>query len=346
MKYTNFRAFEKHLEGAAPNKHFADIYMIIAKESFDRKTALDRLTSLLLSTQKSPDLSLKAFDAEKIAIGDVMMELNAFSFFSEKRLVVIHNAEKLTKPSMAEFEAYFLKPNRNACLIITASAINHATNFYKKGEKAGIVLEVAEEKPWEKEKSLTEWINSTISAQGKSIAQQACQMLLKQTGTDQTLIHNELEKLLCFVGDRKEISFKDIGAVCSSVNIENAWQLGDAIFRSDANAALRIAKALLADGVAFLALLRQIRSQFQIKYQICSLIANAGTSADVAQQYPYMKGQILDRNIQMATSYGMPRFKKGMLKIDETEIQAKNSMTDENVLAELLIINLATQEKR
>lgn len=339
MKFDNLRAFEKHLEGAAP-KNFAEIYFIIAKEHFDRKTALEKLMARMRGGKSEQELPLNIYDAEKLPVDEVISELNTLSFFSAKCVVLITNGEKLTKPSMAKFEAYFEHPNRMSCLIISASAINHATNFYKKGLKAGVTLELPEEKPWEKEKSLTEWIRLQIAAAGKTISPTAIQLIQKQTGTDQGLIQGEIEKLLCYVGDRKEITVKDIGAICASVNIENAWQLGDAIFRRDAPAALRISKALLDDGVAFLALIRQIRTQFQVKFQICSLLTGGGTHADVAHHYPYMKGQILDRNIQMATSYGMERFKKAMLKIDHTEVQAKNSQADDGLLTELLIISL------
>lgn len=171
---------------------------------------------------------------------------------------------------------------------------------------------------------------------------QVCQFLLKQLGTDQSLLYQEIEKLFCYVGDRSEITLQDVSMISTSVNVENVWQLGDAIFRCDVNSALRISKALLNDGTALLALLRQIRSQFQTKFQICSILKNGGTSAEVVQQYPYMKGNILERNMQMALNYGMPRFKKGMIKIDETELQAKNSGADSDILLELLIAAIAT----
>lgn len=341
MKYTNLRAFEKHLEGAAPS-HFAELYFIISKENFERKTALDKLINALKAGEPADALSVKIFDGDKLPVEEVISELNTLSFFSKKNIVVVNNGEKLLKPAMTRFEGYFAHLNRNACLIVSAASINHSTNFYKKGEKAGVILEIAEEKPWEKEKSVGEWIRQRISEEGKAISPTAIQLIQKQAGTDLGLINGEIEKLMCYIGDRKEITIQDVGAICASVNIETGWQLGDAIFRRDASSALRITKALLQDGVAFLALLRQIRSQFQSKYQICSIMASGGSPADVAHQYPYMKGQILDKNIQAATQYGLSRFKKGMIKIDQTETQAKNSQTDEGLLAELLIVTLTT----
>ncbi|MBS4168292.1 hypothetical protein [Parachlamydia sp. AcF125] len=68
--------------------------------------------------------------------------------------------------------------------------------------------------------------------------------------------------------------------------------------------------------------------------------ASGGNLADIAAQFPYMKGAILKKNLQMARAYGLERFKKGMMLIDETELLAKNSGADSACLAERLLIKL------
>lgn len=316
--------------------------MVIAKEAFMRKQAIDRLSAWVLKNEKCPEMCLQIFDGEKHSVESVLQELETLAFFAKKKLVVVFNADAYNKDATAKLEAYFASPNRAACLALAASTINRATNFYKKAEKVGVILDVAEEKPWEREKSVAEWLRGEVARQGKQIAHTTCQLLVKQLGTDQTLLHSELQKLICYVGERPQIEERDVSAICGSINNETGWQLGEAIFRHDAAAALRISKALLTDGVAIIALLRQIRSQFQTQYQIAGILAGGGGGAEVSQQFPYMKGTILERNLRQAQSYGMARFKKGLLAIDEAELQAKNSSADPEFLADLLIIKIST----
>jgi DNA polymerase-3 subunit delta len=341
MKYSNIRAFDKHLEGAAPH-HFAEIYMVLAKEAFIRKTAIDLLTTQLLRDENTPDMCCHVFDAEEHTIENVLHELHAFSFFGKKRLVLLHNVDKLDKASTEKLEAYFDRPNRSLYFVISATGINRATRFYKKAEKSGVILDIAEEKPWEKEQTLTEWIHEKANQHGKKIDGQAVRLLLQQLGLDQTLLDQEIEKLFCYVGERIEITSHDVTAICSRLNIENGWQLGEAIFRKDRASALRIGKALLTEGVALIALLRQIRSQFQTEYQVCSILSNGGSRDVVSQQFPYMKGQILERHMQLAMNYGMQNFKKGIQAIDEAELQAKNSAINLELLAEMLLVRLSS----
>lgn len=341
MRYTNLKAFEKHLENSSPN-HFADIYMLLCKDDFERKEAIDCLIGKMLKTQNNNEHSLTVLEGNQLVLENLMNELNTLSLFSPKKILLINQADKIEKSILEKLEEYFIHPSPLIVLIISASSISHSTNFYKKAEKHGIVLDIPEEKSWEKEKLRKEWVFSKVASEGKKIDPLACQLILKQVGTDSALLSQEIEKLFCFIGDRKEITPRDVESVCSNESQENIWQLGESIFRRDGNTSLRITKGMLEDGVALLSLIRQIRTQFQTEFQVCSLLTAGGNGTDVMKLFPYMKGQILERHMHAAQNYGMARFKKGMLEIDNTELLAKNSSVDPSLLAEMLIIKLVT----
>lgn len=341
MKYNNLRAFEKHLMDSDA-KHLSPVYMVLSKESFERKIATDLLVKTLFKSLKNPELALKTFNAADFKMDALMHELNALPFFSEKRVILLQNADALSKKETAQLENYFARPNTTLCLIIVAETINRATNFYKNAEKAGIILDIAEEKPWEKEKSLREWIPAKVISAGRQIEPAAVQLLLKQIGTDQALLTQEIEKLYCYLGERKEITAADVAAICVSVHLENAWQLCEAILARNPKDSLRIAKGLLMDGSALIAVLRQIRSQMQTDYQICSILEGGGTSVDVSTQFPHLRGFILDKRINGARAYSLNRFKKAMLLIDKTESLAKSSQGSDDFLLEMLIIKLVS----
>lgn len=339
MRYSHLAAFEKHLESAGP-AHFSPLYMVLAKDDFVRKEAYEKLISHLLGTQSAPLMSLCVYDDEKIDMDSVCLELNSLSFFSAKRVVVIHHVENLLKAATEKLIAYYENPNPLICLVLTATSILGTTSFYKKSELAGVILEIPEEKPWEKEKSLKIWIQQKVASYGKQIEPEASHLLLKQVGIDQATLSQEINKLVCYVGEKPRISSSDVYEICISLNIENVWQLGEAIFRCDAKTALRIALALIQEGTPLLILFRQIRSQFQTHFQVCSLLSQGGTGADITKQFVYMKGQILERHMQGAKNYGMKRFCRGLILIDEAELAIKNGATDYSFLMERLLIKL------
>lgn len=340
VKHSNRQSFEQYLKSSAAKKEFSPIYFVLSKDGFERKSIVDLILSQLVPELENRELGVKVFDGEECSFGHFFAELGSVSLFSKKQVIVFNHADKPAKEEALLLENYFARPNPDIFLILTAGSLSHSSNFYKKGEKAGVVFEPVEEKAWEKEKSLTAWIQAKAASAGVSMNPQACQFLLKHVGNDQATLHQEMEKLFCYIGERREITVADISALCVGISQDTIWQLGEAIFNLDTGNAMRICKSLLQGDSAFLSLLRQIRFQFQTEYQVCSILHSGGSSADVSRAFPYMRGQILERHTQMASVYGMERFKRGIIQIDETELKAKNSGIDNEFLAELLIIQL------
>lgn len=337
MKFDNLRAFEKHVDSASPN-HFSNIYLILSKEYSESQEAIHYLLKALAKGEH-----VTTYEGSTVTSEAILNDLNSPSFFSPTRVILIHQADKLKKALQEELQKYMQHPSRSMYLILSAPALLKNTTFYKTIEKNGIVLDLPELKPWEKEKRLIEWVTKQASNARKVISHPAAQHLVKQIGADQNLIASEFEKLLCYIGDRQEITMQDITAICSNLPSETIWQLGEAVFRRDAPAAIRATHVLLNEnGNSLLPFLRQLRSQFQTGYHISQILLQGGNGATVSQEYPYMKGQILEKNMQTAQQYGVKRYRQGLLAIDEAELKAKNSQMEEDLLAELLIIKLTS----
>jgi DNA polymerase III subunit delta len=334
VKYDNIRLLEKHLNESAP-KH-APFYFVIGKELHESQEAV-QLILKFLSPSKSADYIFEAFQINE---NQLWMELESPSFFAETRVIWIQQADKLKKSIQEQLEKYFLRPSPAHYLIFTASTAAKQHSFYQLGNEKGVILELPDVKQWEKEKKAVEWISHQASAVRKTMAYPVCQLLVKQIGLDYALLSQEMTKLLCYCDDKAEITAQDVQAICSVLSIDSVFQLGEAIFRRDAVTALRTLQTLFTDGQVALPLLRQIRSQFQTSYQVALLLAQERPAQEITKEFPYMKGQILDRQVQQAQNYGLKAFQEGLLKIDKTEYQLKNSLADPHLLIELLIIQL------
>jgi DNA polymerase-3 subunit delta len=342
VRYDNLRAFEKHLESATP-QHFSPLYAVMGKESFDCKEALHLLLRFLVPSNQK-EMALKILDGSSSDTQSLMEDLYSQSFLVDKRVILINHADKIKKNLWEKLEKYICRPLPAQYLILSGIPLSRQTSMYKLLEKEGIILEFADLKPWEKEKKLIEWVSKQATVSRKLMSYQVCQQFVKQLGTDQELLANELEKLLCFVGNRQEIVVQDIYLICTQIQLESVWHLGEAIFRRDSALALKITKSILLEQ-AFLPFLRQIRNQFVTEYHICMMIMQGRESSAITQEYPYMKGQILEKHIENARLYGMEAFKQGLLEIDATEVRAKNSQIDEQLLAEILITKLTRKNQ-
>jgi DNA polymerase-3 subunit delta len=339
VKYDNLSAFEKHLE-EAKTKQFSSLYLILGKETFELQEAIQMVVRFILPIQEKREFALSTFEGAQIEEKQLWTALDSPSFFAETRVIWIQQADKLRKSLQEELEKSFARPLPGQYLILSATGWNKNTSFYKAAEKAGIVLELAEIKPWEKEKRLAEWVNKQAAAARKLMSFQVCQALVKQSGADPATLAQELDKLICYCGEKQEVTLQDMEAICTRQPFDSIWQLGEAIFRRDTSSALQMIHSLLMSGQALLPLLRQLRSQFQTEYQICLLLAQGKHAQDIRQEFPYMKGQILERHIRQAQHYGLEACRQGLLSLDAIERRMKNSVADDRLLAEILMMQL------
>lgn len=343
MRYDNLIAFEKHLKSAYP-LHLSPLYLIVSKEEFERKEALSKLLYFLVPKGEKKEDLLSSWNGVDLKLDQLVDELDSFSFFSKTRIILVEGIDSLAKPALEKLEGLIRTNSPLVFIVLAASSLSKLSQFYKNIEKVGIILDIPEKKPWEQEKKLVDWVNSELSKEGKTMPYGVIQQLLKQLGNDQFLIINELKKLICFVGERNEISRKDVEAICTSFSTDSIWQLGEAIFCRRGSEALLMIKGLLDEGHPFLPLLRQLRSQFVIKYQIAVLLDSGKAAADISTEFTYMKGQILEKNIQLTREYGLKSLHKGLLVLDEIEMRAKNSQIEDQLLAEILITKLIRKQ--
>ncbi len=334
MKYTNFKSFVKHLESAGPD-HFAPVYLLLAKDSFETQSAMQQIQEKALTCEPQ-----KSFDSTH-AVEAVSAELNSFSMFGGRKIIVLHGVDKASAPLKKLIESYLEDPASKVILVLTASSLAANTKFYKVLEKKGVVLNLTgPEKPWEKAGRMVDWVKEQAGRSDKQLDGKAAEALICHLGTDVSLLHSELEKLICYVGSRLQITEEDINTLCPAVNQETVWQLGEAIFRSDASKAIRIGKDLLNNQVPLIVLLRQIRKQFQTGCFVGSVLASRSDQTEITKAFPYMRGRILQQHIQTAKNYGARRFAKGIAAIDRAEVEAKNSSAADGALLELLIAGL------
>jgi DNA polymerase-3 subunit delta len=320
MKFDNFEAFEKHIASATPD-HLSPLYLLMSKDPFEIRQGL------------------KAFpnSAKSCPANEIINDVNTLSLFGDKRTVLLQDADKLTKPLQEQLKQYFTNPNPAITLVLAAKLIAKNTNFYKEIEKHGVIFEPKVLKAWEVQGELERFVLKKVAALGKKIEPATVAFFVSNATPDKTNLELEIEKLVCYIGDREIISVKDIETLCALVNQDTAWQLGEAIFQRNAPVALKISKALIKDETPFLALIRQIRSQLQTDYQILHL-----DPSEIQRRFPYLRGNMLQKHQQNARQYGAERFKKGLLKLDSIEFAFKNGSNHPEQLLDILISNLTS----
>ncbi len=130
---------------------------------------------------------------------------------------------------------------QNVRLLISAGTVDKRKVFSKTLDKLGTVESFAgwsvDDRDWADQAEA--WARKAVRARQKEISDEALAELIARVGPNARQLDNEIEKVALYVGDRKEIEFDDVTAICTRNKTARAFALGDALGDRDLPRLLR-----------------------------------------------------------------------------------------------------------
>lgn len=134
-------------------------------------------------------------------------------------------------------------------LIISAPGVDRRSAFYKICAAAGSVEAYDLPEQDRKKKPMIKERAQALFAQAKCrIDSRALELFLEKIGTDTRQLVMEAEKLMLYIGARREIIIEDVKAITSSSSEAIAWDFTDALGERKLSEAIRILRQLLFQG--------------------------------------------------------------------------------------------------
>jgi len=221
-----------------------NIYVISGKDKFLLSSACEPLIDKLLPAEQRM-MSLYQADADKAVIADVLDELRTLPFLTEKRVVLIKDADKFISENRQSLENYFDKPCPTGILILTVDSWKKNTRLAKKLPAVGTLIETSEIKPWQLPKYAADYARDRYEV---TFERGASDILVELIGDDPGRICSEVDKLAIYIGDKKTITNQHIENLIGHNRMFGAFAVIDAITQgSIANAANRLRNMFASD---------------------------------------------------------------------------------------------------
>jgi DNA polymerase III subunit delta len=184
-----------------------------------------------------PDLAISEFDPEKAELAEVLDELRTLPFLSEKRLVLIRNADSFISRHRETLENYVHSPSPTGILVLVARTFDARTRLHKAVQQCGQVIKC--QAPFANK--IPGWIAERASTRyQKTIAPDACGKLKDLVGNVLSLLDAELDKLSLYVGKRATITAADVEALVGNNRDEKVFGIIDAMASGDAAQAINL----------------------------------------------------------------------------------------------------------
>ena len=237
MAYSDSLDLLTQLETSLRNGVLEPVYFLYGKEKF----LIDRSQRLIIDAALEPherDFNLSIVYGGDAVAQAVLADCASYPTMAQRRVVVVRDFDELS--GNERFEAYVKNPNPQTVLVIV-SGTGVKSNPYAAISRASKTFHFGEVQ----QKKVPGWIASTLKKHGFKVGGQAADMLSGLAGSDLETLSNEIEKLIAYVGDRKEISENDVLEVAGHSSEFNVFELQKKVVAGDFVAAEAILERML-----------------------------------------------------------------------------------------------------
>ena len=225
------------------NGNLLPIYYFFGEDYYLLQSALSTIENSAAPLISS-EFDRETFYGDDKKLSDVLEFASAFPFGSEKKLLVFKQFEKVRdkKP----LKEYANSPIDFTVLVLihNGSISNLESEPYKTLVKNNYIFEAKELRG----KTLVKWLINHIEKKGKSISEENAWMLVDITGENRNMLESQLEKIIIFMNEEKEITFDHVQSLSARLKQHTVFDLQNALGRKEKDNAIKIAFNLLDNG--------------------------------------------------------------------------------------------------
>lgn len=230
--------------------------------------ALDRVEEKAI-TPPTRDFNLKIFNAKEDPEETILDSLQVFPVHSPRTLIVIRQADSISRKEPSPYTEYFSSPNPSTCLVFVGEKADLRTKFFQALEKKGAA--VAFYPLYEKD--LIRWIHSQAEQLGYRLSPEAVSLLVERVGSDMKELKPELQKLALRPDGKRFRGEEDVLALTGDIRMENPFELPLAVGHLNLGDMLHLLRKNLQQGEAPLFLFSLIFRQLRLLRRAQELLA-------------------------------------------------------------------------
>jgi DNA polymerase-3 subunit delta len=313
------------------------IYVIAGKEdSLVNTNCRELLDKLLEPSQRTTGL----FDAEAASVlaSEVLDELRTAPFLTEKRVVLVKDADKFISANRTLLEKYFDNPCSTGRLIFTVRKWDARTILAKKLAKAGKLIKVIPPKRGELPHRLIKYASE---AHDKKLARDAAALLIELTGDELPRLYSEIDKLALFADTEKVITPRHIESLIGHNRLFNAFAVIDAVIAGNVGIAVERLRGMFAqDKSTEFSVVGAFAYHFRRMFNAKVMLEKGARTGEVARRCNIWSQQ--DKFFAQLRQINLKQIGGHLQQLAETDYAIKSGRTKAPVAMEQFVFKLST----
>ncbi|MBQ2696010.1 MAG: DNA polymerase III subunit delta [Clostridia bacterium] len=326
----------------APN-----VFLLWGEEAFLKAHYKKQLVSLLSPTVME-ELNVFSFEGKNYSLSEVDEAIEALPVMAEKKLLIF-NDSLIFKPdartgAKAEYREYWEKRFADipeyVSIIFDEADVDKRSALLKQVDKIGACVEFA----YMTEEEMVRWTVRLFGVFEKEIAPGDARYLNEITAEGMMAVRREAEKLVAYVGDRKQITKEDIDALVMPTVEGKVFDMVAAMLDRQSDRALKLLEDLLVlktDANQILAaIIYNVDKLLQTK-----ILSDARQDKSQIMSKLKISPFAATKFMRDSAKYSMAELTKLLDRLAETDGYIKSNSMDNEVLISLLVSEISTTKR-
>jgi len=316
------------------------IYVIAGKETSLVNAECEKLLDSALGglEPKQRVTALFTADTAGVSVSEVLDELRTAPFLTDKRVVLVKNADDFISNNRSLLEKYFDNPCPTGILIVTVSSWPSQTKLAKKLSKVGKLISVAAPKPWQLPRRLIDYARD---AHSKKLSEDTAALLVELVGDELTRLYGEIDKLAIFACEDKAITISHVESLIGHNRVFGAFAVIDAVIAGKtAQAIARLRNMFAEDKTAQFSIVGAFAFHFRRMFSAKAMLEKGAWTGDIVKKLRIWSNK--DSFFAQLRKMSLKQIGSILQQLADIDFKIKTGQTKANVAIEQLVLNLHT----
>lgn len=325
---------------------FRPAYLLFGREAYLVQLYRRRLEAAVLAGGVGGAFNKTLFFGGRVKPDAVVEATRTLPMLGGQRLVVVEGIDdgdrkSQTTPLHEALVGLIEARIPSSVLVLTATTVDRRRKLYKAIAKHGLALEC---RPlWDR--ALRGWVGDEARRLGKQIDRQAVELLVDMVGNDLGKLHNELQKLAHYVGERPGIALSDAEEAVADLLLSTVFDLTDALGLARLDATLLALRKLHESKTAEQKTMWFLTDHFR-KLLLAREAIDRGKDPERACLAAGMRKGMVWKVKRQLPMRSQDQLRRALVRIAETDDALRRSRVPANLLLDRLAMDLCEDVRR
>lgn len=320
----------------AKSAKIGPLYLFVGKEDFLIDEGVRQIIETVVPAEMR-GFNLDVLYGSKTDAKEVIAHASSYPMMGDRRVVVVKEFEKLVvgdtaKEIVANYVQHLLQ---STCLVLVASEPDFRRRPFTELKKRARVISCDQLY----DNQVPAWIAERVHLKQREMTPDACRMLQAYVGNSLRSIDNEIDKLLIYIGERKEITGEDIAAVVGASKGYTVFDLQNCIGKKDMKATMNVLARMMQAGESAQLIIVMLTRFFTTLLRISELKQRRVPDSQFAAELkisPYFLKQYLE----FYSNFSPSQIENGFRSLLSADATMKSTSSDQRVVMDLLVYSL------